>query len=709
MLSVPAGYEAAIFGRRRKILPATLIDISDPDMIFAPETASGLSRHADLTQLTDHDIAGSPKYQSLEWHRLLLDVTLPIEPEDGQTGFTGGVLAGADGTFASPPWAQVNFSGADILQAVTVAFSDEEADGIASDFTLEVFAGSAAASWSTTITDNRARTLTVEGFTVYNPTAVRITISRWSLPYRRPRVIELLPGIYEKWGGAEIYSANILRQTAFDCMSVPYSSAELVVSNASRRFDPANKNGLFQSLEARQALPLSLRLRQADGTWLTLPVGVYYRQNDRGWELTNEGLTIKWSLVSIVGLLATRRFIPPATLPTTLSGWLEALCVQLGENFSGHYLVDAALGATVLTCDESDVEDIRCGQLLRYLCMAAGAYFSDDAETGCLRVEQLRSDQGLALRASAMPSRPVQSANNDVASITIRVGDDRLVYGGTDASSDTTLSVSNPFITTAAQAATAARNILQCYGGNTIKAQSRGNPAAELGDIELVELRGGEMAAGRLYKLQLKYQGGALQNCRSEYLQADGYKIYSEVEILAASGSWTVPDGVSEIYAILVGGGSGGTNGGSGGWDADGEPGTGGEGGLIYYATIAVTPGSTLTAQIGAGGAAGASGGVTTFGSLSSAQGTRYAAGWGDAVTGSVYGVPGEDGQARAARVIAGAAGAENSGAGGQGGSGGKRGVYGYKDGERVIKSYPVAGGPGGRGGSGAVILMYDK
>jgi len=63
--------------------------------------------------------------------------------------------------------------------------------------------------------------------------------------------------------------------------------------------------------------------------------------------------------------------------------------------------------------------------------------------------------------------------------------------------------------------------------------------------------------------------------------------------------SWTVPDNVTEISAVCVGGGGGGGGCNNG---TDGNGSGGGGGGALAYGTFAVTPGETLTIRVGSGG-----------------------------------------------------------------------------------------------------------
>ena len=148
-------------------------------------------------------------------------------------------------------------------------------------------------------------------------------------------------------------------------------------------------------------------------------------------------------------------------------------------------------------------------------------------------------------------------------------------------------------------------------------------------------------------------------------------------ELLTGSGTWTVPAGVTEISAVLIGGGQGGSRGADGesrmpsvstGYNTDGgryfrrglrhtsnrNPGAGGAagnagtGGLIRRVSLQVAAGDVIRYACGAGGAASAAvggtgeeGEATTFGVYSSAAGELMPSGVYEPLSGQVYGAAG--------------------------------------------------------------------
>lgn len=140
---------------------------------------------------------------------------------------------------------------------------------------------------------------------------------------------------------------------------------------------------------------------------------------------------------------------------------------------------------------------------------------------------------------------------------------------------------------------------------------------------------------------------------------------YDEHELLTGSGTWTVPEGVTEVRVVLIGGGYSGEVGKSGvsniattkRWydqqsyttSSDngapgGDGGKGGQGGKIYNATIEVVPGQVIPYAAGTGGKAGTDPTDSTFGDLTSASGASSSIGYTDIITSDVYARPGEDG-----------------------------------------------------------------
>ena len=584
-----------------------------------------------------------------------------------------------------------------MLQAFSVYFPTDELEGVAEDFTVEVL--SAGQTFFTkTVTGNTASAVAFEGFTVQTPDSIRVTVTKWSLPSRRMRVVEILPGVYEEWTEDIVAAFDCKQQGDVSCLSLPYGTCTLKMDNLSRRFEPRSKSGLFQSIEERQGVETYIGVRLADGTVEYKRVGVFYQYSD-GWKTGDNGLTMQWDLVDIIGLLADRAYLAPTVLPITLSGWIASLVAQLGTNFADRYTVDADYADLAVTASSrAAVSGKKCGDILRWACMATGTWPRADAETGKLAVEPLWN-QGSKITLENLVNYPTMKANQSLASLIFHLSDGtEYVVSGNSTSSEKTVTIENPFLHTQAQALTAARLILSCYGGNQLELTGRGDPASEIGDVDTVWLDESSATTARRIYQTFQFADGVLQGCQSKLLQADGSYLYTERAVFTESGSWTAPTGKTRLRVILVGHGGNGTAGADGDFDAAGADGTDGLGGLVWADTIQINEQQTFAITIGED---------AVFGPYSSANGKRYQNGFTDIQSGDSF--------ARTGVAVP----KSGTGDGGKGGRGGNKGEKHREtnydlDGNpigsyTVIDVYPGPGAPGAAGASGCVVVYWDK
>ena len=705
MIDATEAYRKAVVADTRRVLLRAVIDISDPDIVYGTVESSGAAAFAIQEQVHDKVFSLQPNYSTLERNRWLLDGGFSILPDSGhpsgQVGYSSDDLSGDDATF-SGQYVQENFSGVSVLQACSVYFPDADFDGVAEDFTVSVLQGGTA-YFTQSFTGNKERGVSLTGFTVNNPDCIRVDVTKWSLPSRRNRVVEIIPGVYEEWDGGMIATFSLKHQGDVSCMSLPYGTCIIKMDNQSRRFEPRSKAGVFRSIEERQGIDVSMAVRLPDGTDEYKRVGIFY-QYSSGWKTGDNGITMQWDLVDIVGLLAGREFIPPSTLPTTLEGWIAAIVAQLGVNFENRYAVDpdyAGIPATVRV--SADVVGITCGDLLRYVCMATGTWPRADAETGYLAAEPLWN-QGNKLTLDNLVNYPTMKANNDISAIVFTLNDGnntQYVVSGNATASSETKSVSNPFIKTAEQALTAARQILSAYGGNRIEIIGRGDPSSEIGDVDTVWLNESSATTARRIQQNLSLTDGVLVNAASVLLQADGSFLFENRTVLTESGDWTAPEGVTQLRVICVGKGQNGTDGTDGTWSEAGVAGGDGTGGKVWAGTIQINPQQVFSVTIGD---------ESVFGQYSSANGQTYQYGYTDVASGDSFARTGVQ--------------APNPGSG-DGGAGGKAGVKGNRHTETVrgededgnpttdlvtvIDNYPTEGTPGVDGVLGCVVVYWDK
>ena len=776
MIEVSDGFQAAAIGVSRRMLAKAVVEIVDPDITYGESNGSGAAVWSRPEQLHDKILVKDRRYATLEPGRWLLDGSAFLLPEDaatakGQIGHVGDVLCDENGVFPTEVYAEQPFSNVSILQACSLYFSSDPVDGIPVDFRVCVLSGSATI-YEKAFTGNKAVSVTLMDFTVYDPTAIRVYVSRWSVGRRRIRVLDIIPGLYEEWSLSSIVSLDVQMRGNFADLALPYGTADLRIKNTDRRFEPFTRSGIFKSIEERQRIPISMGPVQSDGSVEYAPIGVFF-QRSGGWDTGQNDMYIDWQLVDICGLLADRDFVIPETLPTTLAEWFQCFASQLGENFETFWHVDPNYADLPVTVnDPSHLQNRKCGALIRYACMATGTWPRADQETGKLTAEPLWS-QGSKITLKQMYDFPVKKSNDFLATLTFKLYDGTengtiIVISGNATSSSKNLSIDNPFIHTLEAAQTAARQILSQYGGIKIEAVSRGNPASEIGDVDTIWINDSEAKTGRRMEQSFRITGGVLKNNRNVWLQADGSFLFERRVVLTGSGEWTPPAGVTEIRYILGQGAQGSTAGQDGtgpiyydpDWDeapsvnaADGQA---GKPGRILSGTTMINPGVPISYYCGKGTAAGPHGAIvpegedTAFGpNLTTADGKIYFPSFTDIASGNAYGradvekpVDGTSDGAKAgaggtneifrlvgyetftetiprARFAARSGGmGDNAGGGGNSGGGGVgEGFDPGGGGGTITGSSPVyakissrtGGKPGAKGADGFIVIYWDK
>lgn len=741
MIDSTEQYKTAIVAPARRIYIKAVVDISDPDMVLPDPTATSTAPWTKPWELHDRVLYNPARYATLEHGRWRLDGSFGIFPNDYQVpesmGYTMDALSGEDGAFTEPQVLTQPMENVAVLQAFSLYFSSDAVDGVPADFMVEVIQGSTA-YFSQGFTGNTETRLSFDGFTVYTPDAIRLTITKWSLPGRRVRCIEVIPGVYEEWTDKVLAAFSLTHQADFSCITLPYGTLNLSIKNTDKRFEPRNKNSLFQSIEARQGIQAYIGVRLENGTVEYKSLGVFYQYGD-GWKTSSNDMAIGWDLVDIIGLLADRTYMPPSILPTTLDGWIASVVAQLGDNFKTRYHVDPDYSAKAITAlDKTSVTGKKCGDIIRWACMATGTWPRADAETGVLTAEPLWN-QGNKTLLTALAGYPTMRANESVASLIFNLSDGtQYVVSGNSTSSEKTITIENPFIHTSTEALAAARVILSCYGGNVIDTTGRGDPSSEIGDVDTIWLDKSNATAARRKMQTFTVSDGVLQGCQSRMLQADGSYLFTEFAIITQNGKWKAPPGVKndEIRIVISDGGQGGSRGQDGFIDGSGNiPGNSvsagygsngqdGQGGRVWYGVIKINPEQEFDVYLGEGGAPsntygtpGAMGGHTTFGAYSSENGQLYPGGYTDIANGQAFCRTGVE------KPLPG------TGDGGAGGKGGDPGegyweqlfwtpdVPGYNDDNAgnprgwdfVVVKQPGPGHPGVAGATGFVMVTWDR
>lgn len=255
--------------------------------------------------------------------------------------------------------------------------------------------------------------------------------------------------------------------------------------------------------------------------------------------------------------------------------------------------------------------------------------------------------------------------------------------------SDNTVKVENATLVSLVNATAVAERLAEYYSHNERINYKIATKREIPGDVVKIAHPYGGIVSGCIESADITVSGklAAEESVLIDYFPPDigVQEYYDTVEVLTKDGTWTVPENVTSIRVVLIGGGCGGNPGEQGktpteysgnytetdsvtdfttyysGYGAyygadGGAGGTGGLGGKIMQTTLDVSGGDVFNISIGKGGAGKVfgvnddshNGENTTFGSLNSKDGSANPLGYTDTITGTVYAGTGATGIAGA-------------------------------------------------------------
>lgn len=619
MINVNAAFKEAVTAQSRKIALKAILDITPVNVRYGDVTGSTQSPNSNSAQVYNENITlGTPAITS-ERNRWLIGSTFKSYDRltlSNQSGYETSERFSNTGQHSGLS-VEMSFTGVDVLQAVHLYFPNNQYDGYAVNFTLDILrTGETTPAYSETITNNRKPDLFIMGFTVYQPTSVRLTVTKWSLPYKRMRIPEIWLGMHDEWLDDMFASFSIQQQSSFTAFSLPYTTCSVALDNSQLIFDPTNKSGMFESLEERQPLDFFVCANDSDNWY---QIGRFYHYSG-GWKTGNSALSMTWNLVDLIGLIVEKPYTIPGTLPTTLSTWVRSILNCLGSGFANMYEIPSAYSSMALTTTKGNLKDKTCGEVLQWVCQATQTW-PRAVGNGKLyvgrfdRLGQSTQNEAVNLVLDDLEQYPIIKANDDISMISIK-GSSEWTIAGNSQSSPNAIAIENPFIKNEDAATTLAGYALNYYGGNLLETVGRGNPAQEVGDYVFVELSKGAFIPARVTEQTIQITDHVMKSCKTVLLCVDRIADYDSFEIITEDGDWTVPgnievdsQGYGQIKIIIV---ASGATGGHGGWaieddnygENDGARGRSGMGGRYLQVEIAGTDprvrrGQKLTFEIG--------------------------------------------------------------------------------------------------------------
>lgn len=296
----------------RRIYGKVYITYTDP-MLDSETivTASGSAYNSTPDQITDTIDSIKTKFFTLYDNKL--NGTYMLSDVSSQVGWVSDVVSGADGTFTTPPYIQINFAERPVV-SLPIYFDDSHG-AVVEDFIVE-YTKKDGTSVTKTFTGNTEAMVMITNEVIANVVSIKITVTKTSKPYY-PAVIVELPVIstilYKGYKDeSDLISIDLLEELTYldDIEALGGVSANeitAVLDNSGKQFYFNNtESPVAQQLKRnRKIVPwLGVEIIPGEIEWYTL--GTFWSYN---WNVPMGSLTATVVGFDTIGLLSTTSFI----------------------------------------------------------------------------------------------------------------------------------------------------------------------------------------------------------------------------------------------------------------------------------------------------------------------------------------------------------------------------------------------------------------
>lgn len=363
------------------------LNVGDPDA-QADVTASdnGHTDFSNVVQITDETIKEPIKYATLERNIWELDgscTTLSDNGPYGNNGYIGDTLSGEDGFFTGIiPTITLTFSKvySSTIPGITITWGDAYGEW-ASEYRVSAYNGTRKILTELVKNSNMTSSYLAD---ISGYDKITIEILKWSLPYRRARIKELMIGIQQLFTKADFM--NYSHEMTVDPLSASLPKAEIKfeVKNLNGEYNPDNPKGSAKYLLERQMITARYGYKFGDNIeWIN--AGTFFMSE---WETPQNGITATFTARDILEYMGDY-YSGPST--GTLKEIAEAALNQadlpkLGDG-SDRWDLDQSL-ENISISKESDLSGNSIAEVLQYVANAGCCVFYSDRH-GILHIEPL--------------------------------------------------------------------------------------------------------------------------------------------------------------------------------------------------------------------------------------------------------------------------------------------------------------------------------
>lgn len=468
-------------------------------------SASEQAPQSQLLQIKNEINNAPVHWEHLSWNSWLLDgnanIPRSLADEVGEYGFWSANQSNAEGVFDNPPYVIYSLDADYSLIGITVSFAE-----IPTAFTVQYLDDLGVVVAEKTLADNREQNLVID-LIGDNVRSIKIIINSWVLPYRRAKLIEMLPGQIFTFDNSNTIQFEYLENVGFFNNSYNSPQFEIEFDNSDKRFDMLNPTGIFAYLYREMGIKASIGTLLADSTIEYVPMGNFYVYEIPANQQRETATLVCRPLIALGDNL---------TYPTdhkdlsTISEVVARIFEVAGS--TENYYIDESLADIV--CNGYCGEDVKLVDAFAMIATACAGYWQTgrNGEYYLKPIESiLNASEGIAgtLDYDNSLSKPEISANR-ITSVKISYSYFKTYSSSEGYSGWTTettvhtaevddggsVQIACPFIRYKEQAENVANVALRFYNHYlNFNSKYRGNPALQAGDIVNLQTDYGSLPA----------------------------------------------------------------------------------------------------------------------------------------------------------------------------------------------------------------------
>lgn len=258
MYPVSNDYKSALAASvREPAFISIVFGVTDPD---APGASTITAPNGELSYSNavsiDRGSTVPSTYATLELNRWILDgrMPVPVEVNPIWQGYIGTEISGEDCVYSSPPTIHIEFS--DYFEFPGLSFQFDVAAG---DYPseLQVIAyNDGAEVFNSTYYPDSPKFNFQEPIPAFNSMDIKAIKS--NIPYRRFRITQLIYGLLQTLTDSDIASASFNRSSSLLSTELPTYNFDFTIFDSEHRYDPENPSGLWEYLEERQNVTVTI-------------------------------------------------------------------------------------------------------------------------------------------------------------------------------------------------------------------------------------------------------------------------------------------------------------------------------------------------------------------------------------------------------------------------------------------------------------------